>query len=169
MKNYHITATNINTRKNPKKSEEKSKLKDMMNEVPNGYEVIDACGNQFKKIAPYVNKALTWGWIPLCVYFGLKQGTHKYYPSEDEHNSKESQVGLISFLLLVQLEVVKVGYSPLFNSSFYLPFLNLSTFFCFLNCFIDFCKTKQYIQLDICAQRSFLFFKIVICINIFGT
>ncbi|ETO12241.1 hypothetical protein RFI_25135 [Reticulomyxa filosa] len=67
----------------PKENEEKSKLKDIMDEIPNGYEVIDACGSQFKKIAPYVNKALTWGWIPLCVYFGLKQGTHKYYPSED--------------------------------------------------------------------------------------
>ena len=47
------------------------------------YDTIDYCGNKFKKVAPYVNKTLQYGWVPLVVYFGLKQGTHKYYPSSD--------------------------------------------------------------------------------------
>jgi len=71
---------------------QKTKLNQMIDELPNGYQVIDNCGNHFKKIAPYVNKALTWGWIPICVYFGLKQGTHKYYPNEDM-NLPDQSVG----------------------------------------------------------------------------
>eukprot|EP00485_Elphidium_margaritaceum_P003553 CAMPEP_0202696598 /NCGR_PEP_ID=MMETSP1385-20130828/9890_1 /ASSEMBLY_ACC=CAM_ASM_000861 /TAXON_ID=933848 /ORGANISM="Elphidium margaritaceum" /LENGTH=125 /DNA_ID=CAMNT_0049352801 /DNA_START=72 /DNA_END=449 /DNA_ORIENTATION=- len=47
-----------------------------------GYDLIDLAGNQFKKVAPYVNKTLEWGWFPLVIAIGLRQGTHKFYPSD---------------------------------------------------------------------------------------
>lgn len=47
------------------------------------YGTIDYCGKKFGKVAPYVNKTLQYGWVPLVVYFGLKQGTHKYYPTDE--------------------------------------------------------------------------------------
>lgn len=47
-----------------------------------GYDMIDSMGVKFRKVAPYINKTLEWSWIPFVIYYGLKQGTHKYYPSD---------------------------------------------------------------------------------------
>mmetsp|Transcript_64912 Transcript_64912/g.103316 ORF Transcript_64912/g.103316 Transcript_64912/m.103316 type:complete len:126 (-) Transcript_64912:31-408(-) len=56
-----------------------------------GYDLIDACGEQFRKVAPYVNKTLEWGWFPLVLYYGLKQGTHKYYAADTSNLPEEMQ------------------------------------------------------------------------------
>ena len=56
-----------------------------------GYDLIDLAGNQFKKVAPYVNKTLEWGWFPLVIYYGLKQGTHKFYPADTSNMPEEMQ------------------------------------------------------------------------------
>ena len=56
-----------------------------------GYDLIDAAGNQMKKVAPYVNKTLQWSWFPLVMYYGLKQGTHKFYPADTSNLPEEMQ------------------------------------------------------------------------------
>eukprot|EP01084_Bolivina_argentea_P053606 98407_1 len=53
------------------------------------YDLIDLAGDQFKKIAPYVNKTLEWGWFPLVLYYGLRQGTHKFYPADTSNLPEE--------------------------------------------------------------------------------
>ena len=50
-----------------------------------GYDIIDSIGKNFKKVAPAVNKALEYGWMPLVIFYGLRQGTHKFYPNDTSH------------------------------------------------------------------------------------
>ena len=56
-----------------------------------GYDLIDLAGEKFKKVAPYVNKTLEWGWFPLVLYYGLKQGTHKFYPADTTNIPEDMQ------------------------------------------------------------------------------
>merc|ERR1712087_175777 len=58
-----------------------------------GYDLIDLAGDQFKKVAPLVNKTLEWAWFPLVLYYGLKKGTHKFYPG-DAANVPEDMEGV---------------------------------------------------------------------------
>ena len=34
---------------------------------------------------------MEWGWFPLVMYYGLKQGTHKFYPSDVSNLPEEMQ------------------------------------------------------------------------------
>eukprot|EP01084_Bolivina_argentea_P098050 176248_1 len=68
-------------RQNPQEVKEEKK-EAQVSLSDSGYDLVDYCGNQFKKVAPYVNKTLEWGWFPLVLYYGLRQGTHKFYPSD---------------------------------------------------------------------------------------
>ena len=59
----------------------------MLSKVKNldeiAFNTIDYVKPKFTTVAPYINKVLGYSWIPVVIYYGLKQGTHKYYPGDD--------------------------------------------------------------------------------------
>ena len=61
-------------------------LNDIANGISNAYyDGIDYIGQKIKKAAPLINTTLKYSWIPVVVYMGLKQGTHKYYSDDKIH------------------------------------------------------------------------------------